>query len=109
MFKWLHRFRLFLARLLGGGTYILREECEECEDADVLHQFLHAPESQAARKSFELFFRPDDKRAGYVPESDSRPFLERAYADAQKHGSERNGWRLRFILYYHLGKMDGLW
>jgi len=70
-----------------------------------LDAVLHSADGERVRESVEQICG----ESPYLLLDDERPLVERSYSNAQRKHIGYNGYVLRFLVEYHVGKKQGRW
>lgn len=70
-----------------------------------LDEILHSADGDRVRECVEQVC----KESPFLILDDERPLIERSYGAAQRRKIAHNGYVLRFLVEYHVGKKQGRW
>jgi hypothetical protein len=90
------RLRLWIIRKLGGEHVRLEA-------------FLASAEAGVVCDACDTVVRGQSLTREDGHEADLRKLMEAAYDRAQRRGVQLSGWKLRFVIYYFMGRKLGLW
>ena len=91
-----NRLRLWLIRKLGGQHVRLEE-------------FLNSADARMVGDVCDTVTRGQSLMREDGREADLRKLMEAAYDRSQRLGVQWSGWKLRFAIYYFMGRKLGLW